>query len=157
MHIINNKCYRTLTVILVIFTLSACTKIVKPKLATDNEQEEKTSIPVSFSKKLKGLLPECEYFLEHTKLDEEKNITSCFERVLHERPPKGLVGYMIMHTDFSRLSKPTLSKLAELFVLLRAREHKIISKLISLGAQTNNADRRGVVKTSACSSGGMSV
>jgi len=137
MHI-KNKYYRTLTVILVAFALSACTKIVNPKPVADKAQEGNTSIPVSFSKKLKGLLPECKYFLEHTKPVEEKNIISCFERVLHESPPKGLVGYMITHTDFSRLSKPTLSKLTELFVLLRAREHKIISKLIGLGAQTKN-------------------
>jgi len=103
-----------------------------------NKNNKPMVIPVIFLKKLKGLQPECQYFLKGSKPVMEKNITNCFERVLHEGPPKGLVSYMIKHTDFRILSKKTLGKLMELFALLRAREFKTISKLISLGAPTNH-------------------
>jgi len=141
--------HETTIVLLAILLLSGCTKSVnlkhheKAKQTTAffnnaNHNRYSKKVPIKYSRKLKELQPECEYFIKNTKPVTEKNITNCFERVLHEQPPKGFVSYMVEHTNFNNLSKQTLGELLKLFTELRAREFKIVRKLINLGAPTTH-------------------
>ena len=141
--------YKITSILLAMFLLSGCTKPVNLKRSEKAQQvvlpfnnskyyKHSKQIPDRFMIKLRGLQPECQYFIKDIKPVAETSVINCFERVLHEQPPKGFVSYMTKQTNFSNFSKKSLEKILKLFVYLRAREIKTVRKLISLGAPTNH-------------------